>query len=200
MRHTFPRDFYLPKSQTLTPFDCGETDAVVYVYDKAGENRGYAYGAIAFHGRANKPDFHHTFKTAERRATYIGEYLEGRKRRAAYMAERKSKTQAPHSLTVGAILHTNWGYDQTNVEYFQVTRVIGPHTVELRELQQERTETGFMSGRCKPKPGVFCEPRYEGDDRGVPIVRRATGENSVKICNVRTAWLGGGEMHWSSYA
>lgn len=200
MKHTFPRDFYLPKSQTLTSHDCGDTDAVVFTYEKSGENRGNPFAAIGFHGKANKPDFHFTFKTAERRAQYLAEYLEGRKRRASYMAERKSKQNAPHPLKVGSILHTNWGYDQTNVEYFEVTRVVGPHTVELRELAQERTETGFMSGRCKPIPGQYLSPRYEGDDRGVPIVRRASGEGAVKICNVRTAWLGDRESYWSSYA
>jgi hypothetical protein len=200
MRHNFPRDFYLPKSQTLVPFDCGDTDATIYLYDVTGENRGRPFGAIGFHGKANKPDFHYTWKDESRRAFYIADYLKGRKARADVMAKRKAERNAPHPLKVGTILHTSWGYDQTNVEFFEVTRIVGPHTVELRELAQERSETGFMSGRCKPIPGQYLTPRYEGDDSGLPIVRRARGDGSVKICNVRTAWLGGEEKYWSSYA
>jgi hypothetical protein len=198
MRHTFPRDFYVPKN--ATPFDCGDTDAAVFLYDAAGRNHGRHFGAIAFHGRANKPDWHYTFKTEERRASYIAEYLAGRKSRAEYKATIKEQRSAPHSLTVGAILHTSWGYDQTNVEFFEVTRIVGPHTVELRELAQERSESGFMCGRCKPIPGNYLSPRYEGDDRGVPIVRRARADGSVKIDDVRNAWVGVGEHYWSSYA
>ena len=82
MRHTFSRDFYLPRSQTLVPFDCTGTDASIYVYDVNGQNAGSPYGAIAFHGKANKPDWHHTFKTEERRAQHIAQYLAGRRARA----------------------------------------------------------------------------------------------------------------------
>ena len=76
MRHTFPRDFYIPKD--AKPLDCPDTDAVVYVYENA-KRVGSPYGAVAFHGKANKPDWHYTFKTEERRTAYIAEYLAGRK-------------------------------------------------------------------------------------------------------------------------
>lgn len=198
MRHIFPRDFYIPKN--ATPIDCGDTDAAVFIYDKLGENRGSPYGGIAFHGRANKPDWHFTFKTEERRAEKIAEYLAGRKASAEYKTKRKTERNAPHPLKLGTILHTSWGYDQTNVEYFEVTRIIGPHTVELRELKQDRTTTGFMCGRCKPIAGQYLSPRYEGDDSGLPIVRRARGDGSVKISECRTAWVGDKEAYWSSYA
>jgi hypothetical protein len=200
MRHTFPRDFYVPKN--ATPFDCGDTDAAVFLYDVPGLklNGQRALGAIAFHGKANKPDWNYTFKTEERRAACIAEFLARRRSHAEYRAKKKTERSAPHPLVIGAILHTSWGYDQTNVEYFEVTRIVGPHTVELRELAQERSETGFMSGKCKPIPGKYLSPRYDGDETGVAIVRRARADGSVRIDSVRNAWLGSGERYWSSYA
>lgn len=200
MRHTFPREFYIPKSETLVTVDCAGTDAAVYTYERAAAGGQVRYFAIAFHGKAAKPDFHFYYVNPEQRANKIAEYLAGRKRRAEYMAERSTARRAPHSLTAGDILHTNWGYDQTNVEYFQVTKVIGPHTVELREIAQSREATGYMTGTCAPLKDQFLEPRYEGDDQGLPIIRRASADGTVKICNVRTAWKGAQALNWSSYA
>jgi hypothetical protein len=198
MRHTFPRDFYIPTeaSGALNIETTTAEDAVIYTYTTKRNQ----LGAIVFHGKAAKPDWHFTFANEMSRARKIAEYIEGRKRSAEYKAEQRAKRSQPHKLTVGAILHTNWGYDQTNVEYFEVTRIVGPHTVELREIAQERTETGFMSGRCKPIPGKFLSPRYEGDDAGLPIIRRARADGSVRIDDVRDAWVGDRELYWSSYA
>jgi len=198
MRMTLTRDFYIPKDATANHFP--QAGAIVYFYDIPGAKSGRAFGAVGFHGKANKPGFHYTFKTEERRAAYVVEYVQGQERTVQYRAERRETRKAPHSLTVGTILHTSWGYDQTNVEFFEVTRIVGPHTVELRELAQDSTETGFMCGKCKPIPGRFLSPRYEGDDQGIPIVRRANADGSVKISECRRAWVGAGEHYWSSYA
>jgi len=109
---------------------------------------------------------------------------------------------------VGDILHTSWGYDQTNVEYFQITEIKGKYAI-LREIGAESTETGWLQGRSAPLPDNFLEPRFDGDDQGLPI-RRLMQEGGIKICDVRTAWrmkptmVAGvkvyGTHHWSSYA
>jgi hypothetical protein len=194
MRHVFPREFYIPK-QATTLVDAEGTDAHILTYETAG----VPY-AIGFYGKAAKPAFHHRFRNEASRAQHIAGFISGRKQRADYMAKRREERKQPHPLKEGSILHTSWGYDQTNVEWFQVTRVVSERTVELREIAAEITETGWCTGNCKPIPGAFVEPRYEGDDRGVPIVRRANPDGSVKIDDVRRAWIGSSELRWSSYA
>jgi len=46
------------------------------------------------------------------------------------LEERK---QFQHTFKEGDILVTSWGYDQTNVDFYQVTNVIGK-AVEIREI------------------------------------------------------------------
>jgi hypothetical protein len=90
-----------------------------------------------------------------------------------------------HNVQVGDLYRTSWGYDQTNVEYFQIVDVKGKHAI-LREIQ-DRVQTGRDQGRCVPMKDQFLKPRFEGDKAGQPI-RRLIQDGHIKICDVRTAW------------
>lgn len=60
-----------------------------------------------------------------------------------------------HSLKVGDVLVYTWGYDQTNVDFFQVVKTTDK-TVVVRELMQEtRHEHYLMAGTALPKKGEF---------------------------------------------
>ncbi|EDY9127136.1 hypothetical protein VJ309_004963 [Salmonella enterica] len=43
-------------------------------------------------------------------------------------------------ISIGDIFHTCWGYEQTNVEFYQVTGLRGTKTVELREIARRIVE------------------------------------------------------------
>jgi hypothetical protein len=170
MRFQMNREFYLPKTETLAAVDCTGTDAAIWTYEAAG-----AVYAIGFHGKAQKPDFHHRFRDAARRSEHIAGYLEGRKSYAVSVAERKSKRSAPHTLKVGDVLVSSWGYDQTNIDYYQVTRVPGTATVEIRQIAKSSSgENGFMTADCTAARDNFI---------GEPMVKRANSENSVRIAS-----------------
>jgi hypothetical protein len=53
-------------------------------------------------------------------------------------------------LTVGDVLINSWGYEQTNVDYYQVTALIGKMSVEIRAIAKDSIETDTMSGFCTP--------------------------------------------------
>lgn len=195
------REFFIPKGSTK--ITDRQSDAVVYIY-----NRGKP-GAAMFFAKQTKPVWHFTFRTEERRAAKIKETFENRRATLAYKTETRAKRKAWVSdYVVGEILHTSWGYDQTNVEYFEVTEVKGKHVV-VREIAQERTATGHMQGHCVPLPGKYLEARHEGDKQGLPL-RRLAQERGIKIDEVRTAFrdkpqkIGGVEVHiprhWTAYA
>jgi len=172
MRLQLTRDFYIPKG--AQPIECGGTDAAVYIYESAG----IPY-AIGFHGKAQKPDFHHRFRDADRRAQHIAGYLAGRKEWADIKRRWKKERQTPHTLKVGDILSAMWGYDQTNVDYYQVTRVVGPYSVEIRQIAAKSgPETGFMTAYCSADPGNFV---------GEPMVKRANHTNCVRITSYASA-------------
>ena len=83
-----------------------------------------------------------------------------------YKAKRKAEQKAPRKLQVGHILYTSWGYDQTNVDYYQVTALKGETMVIVQKLEQSCPETGFMSGKALPAEKLI----------GKPIACRATGD------------------------
>jgi hypothetical protein len=177
MRMQLTRDFYLPKEtqgrtniETITA-----DDAVIYTYVTS---RGQL-GAMAFHGKAAKPDWHYSFANEASRARKIAEYIENRKEWSRTKADQKTKREAPHTLKVGQILSCSWGYDQTNVDYYQVTRVPGPHTVEIRQIAAASgPEEGFMTAYCTPVPDKF---------KGEPMIKRSNSTNCVRIASYACA-------------
>lgn len=181
--------------------DTGDADVAVYAQDRTDGGGKMTFYAMGFIGKATNPTFYYRFRSDKSRQLHIDNFIACRKAHAQTMARRKSERKQPHSLNVGDVLHTNWGYEQTNVEFFQVTRVLGPHTVELREIAQARaTDEMGMRGRCAPLADHFLSPRWEGDDQGVSIVRRASADGTVRIDSVRRAWPHDGResYHWSS--
>lgn len=181
MRHTFPREFYIPKG--AEKLDCGNTGAEIYI----GKTARGAVHIVAFHGKAQKPAINETWRRPEGAAKRVADYLGNLRARATYKAEQKAKRAAfVHNVQVGDIYRTSWGYDQTNVEFFEVVEVRGKYAI-LREIACAVGEQGGPSERVVPQSGAFLEPRYAGDDQGLPI-RRLIQEGRIKISDVRTAW------------
>ena len=52
-------------------------------------------------------------------------------------------------LKEGDILNSSWGYEQTNVEFFIVKRILGNSTFIIQEVKRKYEKTIFMAGRCK---------------------------------------------------
>lgn len=70
------------------------------------------------------------------------------------MAKKYKLEEIEHSLREGDILYSSWGYDQTNVDFYQVMRIT-PKKVVLRKLQTILRETGFMSGEATTLLNLF---------------------------------------------
>jgi hypothetical protein len=160
LHNLLTRDFYIPRESygrtniaTVT-----EGDAVVYTYTTANGKP----GAMAFHGKAAKPDWNFAFAHADQRAKKIAEFFASRKEWANYKAKNRAEKQKPHTLKVGDILVSSWGYDQTNIDYYQVTRVVGPNSVEICQIKAKSgPEEGFILHRVQ---GQLC--RQANDQAG----------------------------------
>lgn len=195
MRFRMPREFYIPKNATVVRSK--NLPAVVYLSNDGKPS------AMGFYGKADKPSFNFIFRDEARRAKHVSEWFDSMAAlEAGRLANRAAKKAFVHSLKVGDILHTSWGYDQTNVEFFQVTALVGKAMVEIRELAQESEETGFMTGQCVPVANKFC---------GEPLRKRVLEGNSLNIhgsfgyahlCSTQN--VGGVSVvpaqRWSSYA
>jgi len=62
---------------------------------------------------------------------------------------------------LGKVFYTSWGYDQTNVEFYQVVGLKGKKTVILKELDCNYISTGDMQGKVTPKLDCFLNDKEE---------------------------------------
>ena len=59
-----------------------------------------------------------------------------------------------HTYQIGDILVSSWGYDQTNVSFYEVVKVT-PATIRVRRRNAEVKSRGNMSGYSVPSEGFF---------------------------------------------
>lgn len=168
------RAFFIPQGAVKVAHK--HSAAVAYVWT---DRRGRPCAKL-FYGRQAKPVWHYHFGSEESRARRVergfAHYAEYEARRAEQRAARKAKGRG---LAVGDVLKTCWGYEQTNIEWFQVTALIGKTMVEIRELACDSSETQWLQGKTVPLVDQFA---------GEPL-RRVAKDGAVKVDDVRTAWL-----------
>jgi len=93
---------------------------------------------------------------------------------------------------VGAVWHTSWGYDQTNVEFFQVVREsvasvwLAPMGSTIRDGRQWPTVTSGLADAVR----IHRKPRAAW----------AEDHPYIRIDGVRTAWPYNGNGCYSTYA
>lgn len=167
-----------------------ELDGGLVVYVTAGA-RGPA--GKAFSGKALKPAWNYWFRDDAKLEAHIASWAAGMQRSAEYKAKCKAERKAPHSLVVGDILHSSWGFDQTNNDYFQVTKLIGARMVEIHEIGASYVSSGWCVGHSTPIADSF-KP-------GKAPMRKLVIGNAVRIASYTSAskWSGR-PSHESSYA
>ncbi len=193
-----PRNAYIPPGSTEIRDE--QSTAVVYVgiAGRAGTN---TVGALGFSGKRNKPDFNYLFRNEAARDKYVADYFAGvRAREAAASQRAASRKAAGRGVEVGDVLQCSWGYDQTNIDYYEVTALVGKTMVEIRPIAQQVQETGFMSGRCIPVPGKYVgEPMRKVAKDGAVRITSYSSAYKIKPMNVAGAKVYG-SSYWSSYA
>ena len=123
----------------LAKISAKDLSCVVYY----GEPNGYPM-AKGYRGRAQKPAFVYRFNDEAKRATHISNFIEKcMERKVSYKAD-------PRALEVGDVLNSTWGYEQTNQDYYLVTKLIGKSMVEIVEIGQIRSYDAQDRGDCCP--------------------------------------------------
>lgn len=117
-----------------------------YLYDRGGKPC-----AVTFLGSSAKVDKMFSFRDEDRRAAWVQEWkarIEAATNARSVAQQRR--TAEGSTLVVGDIVYTCWGYDQTNTEFYVVTRRVGKTRVYVRAIKADYEATGFMSGRTWP--------------------------------------------------
>lgn len=176
-----------------TAIKCKDTGGVVFTFINAKGR----LCAMAYAPRAKKrTSWRYYFPNAAAREKRIRETIKGWREAKAETAQRKAKRNAPHSLEVGHVLVSTWGYEQTNVDFYEVTKVVSDRTVEIREIGSRITETiGWAMGKRLPDIGNYTSQ---------PMRKRVDmsgGDASVTIRSFASASLWSGRpVSFTSYA
>jgi len=139
-----------------------DNSCVVYTYENA---KGKPC-VIGYKGRAKKPAFCYWYPNEEARDNKVSEWMESQ---ASQKKARKESTE--RQLEVGDVLRCSWGYEQTNIDYYLVTKLVGKTSVEVAEIGQKPVEAGDMYGQVLPDPENIV---------GEPFTKRANGK-TIKI-------------------
>ncbi|NMZ71352.1 hypothetical protein SAMN05216370_0033 [Pseudomonas peli] len=126
--------------------------------------------AKGFSGRSVKSDFFYKFGSKDALEVYVSKWAKTVRDEAARRQAERAERNAPHSLKERDVLVSSWGYEQTNVEFYEVVRVVGKSSVELRQIRADKKSDGAqsMTGTCLPLLGEYLGEafRKKADSRG----------------------------------
>lgn len=121
------------------------------------------------------------FRTAEARENYRNEFINKYEAAEAEKAARKAKQSEiqknmVNPFKVGDILYASWGYEQTNIDFFQIVGV-GKKSVTIQKIGQEITRhCAFMSEYVRPVKDSFV-----GEPASVNLRVEKYGNHQVYI-------------------
>lgn len=130
--------------------------------------------AQCFIGKAGKPAWFYRFRNMAELETHIARQIDNRTKSLEVKSAYKQARNAEVEVKIGDVFRASWGYDQTNIDYYQVTRIIGAKTVEVRKISAISWGTEYMQGRSVPDTDNFV---------GRPMVKRVknAGRNRASI-------------------
>jgi hypothetical protein len=175
-----------------------KSDAVAYLYD--GGEQARAGGkpvpcARVFYGKQSKPVAAYQFKDAEQRAAKVAAYFTARQQYQAMKADQAAKRKAQgRSVEVGQFLCSSWGYDQTNVNFYKVTKLVGTTMVEAVAVGQ--ISVGGEGGAAFTDKVIPAEEPAAGAKTYRLVMKAGAGQING---NYVRAW-DGKPMFTSSYA
>jgi hypothetical protein len=132
--------------------------------------------AIAYRGTAMRHEWHYRFRSLSEFEQTCDGFFESLKAHEEFKQKRANdRKNFEVKIKVGDIIDTSWGYDQTNVEFFQVVHISGK-LATVREIAQHETEqTGPFSSRVEAVRDQFltdskeirCRIQFPGDSMNI---------------------------------
>ncbi len=186
------REFYIPKGATKVEHD--SLPVVFYIEDRSHDNTARVASAMCFIGKQSKPAWYYGFTNREHMQRHIDKQIDSVQKTEERKAQEREERKKPHSLKVGDILVNSWGYDQTNVNFYKVKKLIGKTMVELISIRSAHIE-----GTEYPH-GMACEvTALPSEEYGEPFRKKANHRNSVTINSFSSAWPWDGKPQYRSW-
>jgi hypothetical protein len=140
--------------------------------------------AVGYKGTAARPSFNYSFKDEAAARAYVANFFDNLKAHKERVVRYREEANKPHTFKVGDIVVNSWGYDQTNVDWYTVTRATA-RFVWVKPIAGKLVngEEGFMSGRSVPvEPVQLLEEKEEQ--------HHATGEHVTFKFGSGSKWDG----------
>ena len=147
-----------------------KTDSPVVVRDGAQRIPSHRWYFKVWMPRATKPVGNYVFRTEAQRDEYARTYVGNIERNLQARAEERARdaaeaTEGMANVNVGTIFVHSWGYDQTNVDFYEVVRKTGSY-VDVRPIASSEVDgtQGQMSASVVAVPGAFITKTYKLQD------------------------------------
>jgi hypothetical protein len=145
-----------------------------------------------YQGKSSKPIANYYFRSESSRSGYMEKLKDQYRSRQESKDQRKQeRAEFKHELKVGDILDSSWGYDQTNVDFYQVISVTDKSVV-IREIGSRTVRSdGSGSDYVVPVPDHFT---------GKAMVKRVSPRNTLRLTSYSSAdkWDGSPQRQTSS--
>jgi hypothetical protein len=165
------------------------------------------FTAIFYAGKSSKSWWYNKFMTLEdmlkRIYSTIDKIIEREQEKidkANRQREAMKKFEAKDFFKVGDIVRNSWGWEQTNIDYFQVTEVLGKK-IRVSEIRAEIVEAvGSMSANVKALRDCFVN---DGDSYLLSLKADVNCSNNVStsllyvqfftiiliVCALQSVWV-----------
>ena len=188
MRFSFPREFYQPKGAIKIADKL--SDAVAFLYTTHSGKP----AAAVFFGRQAKPIAKYSYSNETQRREAVAALFKSRQARLALKLEQRAKRKdTPRSTEGGALYYTMWGYDQTNVDFYEVVDLVGAVSAKVRKIGAVDAGNGsepWGTGKSVPAAG-----EYKGEAQTVRFV----GDRFKIDGHSATRWQGR-PVSWTNYS
>lgn len=124
------------------------------------------------------------------------------RRRKESEERRRCEREAAASVDVGDVFVTSWGYEQTNVDYFEVVEKHGQF-VTVRQIASRTVETtGWMQSMVEAVPGCYLSSStlLDGESSARRKVKGTAGRPCIDLKDFAQGVIWDGKpCHESSY-
>lgn len=165
MKMTLNREFYVKAGATKVQHKA--STAVVYAYEANG--RFYLQG---FSGRKAKPDFHYWYPTSAKRELKAQGFFAAVQAAEELVAARKAERSRPHTLKIGDVLVSSWGYSMTLVDFYEVIEIT-KHGATLEKIGDT-----LVTGEAGYSGTLVADPAQR---TGKTLKVRVPADNSPKV-------------------
>ena len=190
---------WVPKGYVQLERKNGTGDLLFYSTELKRNDKSLGYAAIAYTEKSFNHLWHYSFKTYDQMVERIKKTIDDRLQQQASVKDRRVKRLEPHTLKVGDILYTSWGYDQTNIEFFQVDELVGKNKLKLVGLGTKTLSGDGFSDKVVPGDrGGNHWTTVKGKVKDVAMTKVARSDNTVRMSSFCSAYKWDGQAKYQT--